>query len=172
VALRDDPPNRGLECAGRGIFGHERRGASLERGRLHERVVERGDDNDERLRHEPLHPAADLQTVDVGHHQIDDGDVRLQSRDRVDRFLAIGYGRDDIARPQQSLERSSDLRMVVRYHDPHALLSGIKCHLSGLFRSLAFADTREEGSVTGSDVGDAGTIRPNRAVPTPQTGGV
>jgi hypothetical protein len=49
--------------------------------------------------------------------------------------------------------------MVVRYHHPNAL-PVIECHASRLLRSLAFAEMCEEGFDAGSDVSDAGTIRP------------
>ena len=103
------------------MFGDERRGTGLERRRLHERVVECGHQDDVRLRRGALHPAANLQAVDVGHHEVDDGDVRPEARHRVDRLLTVRDSGDNLAgRSHQSLERTPDLRMVVRYQDPRS----------------------------------------------------
>jgi hypothetical protein len=78
-------------------------------------IVERGYDDNVRLRRSLFDAAADVKAVDVGKHQINNQDVRPEPEGGFDGVRAARRGADQRARSfQQPVEAEQNQRMIVR----------------------------------------------------------
>ena len=96
------------------MLGDERRGARLQRDVPNLHIVERGHDDNVRLRRRLFHPTADFKAVDVGKHQIKHKDIGAESDGGFDRMFSSRGSADEVARSfQQPVETGEDQRMIV-----------------------------------------------------------
>src|SRR5688572_6707268 len=105
------------------------------------------------------HAAADLEAVDCRQHDVQDHQIGLQSRGRLERFFSVARDRHLVARtPEQEFERNDDARLVFR--DEYAL-----SHLGWGTRSVscqaARRGSRSDASSRAGRTGVSGIVKEN-----------